>query len=207
MQVKERLSTSLGRTDQEPNIQLAQDLVQNKDKAGVEIVIHLLDSKDKNLQSDAIKVAYEVGTRNPELLRGYTLHFIDLLKSRHNRMVWGGMTALATIAVHEAKEISGHLDTILSTMKNGSVITVDQGVKVLAGVASVNDNLNNEIFPYLLEHLQNCRTKEIPQHAESTLIAINTRNKEAFLEVLKEREQYLTPPQLKRVKKIYKTLD
>jgi len=63
------------------------------------------------------------------------------------------------------------------------------------------------IFPFLLHHLENCRTKEIPQHSESTLYAVTDENKEKFLNVLRKREKYLTAPQLKRVKKIYKILE
>ncbi|MEH7010652.1 hypothetical protein V7087_07495 [Neobacillus niacini] len=95
---------------------------------------------------------------------------------------------------------------IFSTIITGSVITVDKGVLTLAKLASTNKDNNERIFPFLLNHLETCRPKEIPQHAESALMAVNDDNKEAFLTVLKRRGNELTASLLKRVKKIYKVL-
>ncbi|WP_397538742.1 hypothetical protein [Rummeliibacillus pycnus] len=116
------------------------------------------------------------------------------------------MTALTTIVTISSKIIMEHLDTIFLTMKTGSVITVDQGILTLAKLSSVSNENNDRIFPFLLHHLETCRPKELPQHAESTLIAANNDNKEAFLTALKRRENELTAPQLKRIKKIYKVI-
>ncbi|TXK80693.1 hypothetical protein [Paenibacillus sp. N3.4] len=99
-----------------------------------------------------------------------------------------------------------HLETLFSTINKGSVITVDKGILTLAKLASVNKQFNERIFPFLLNHLETCRSKEIPQHSESTLLAVSNENKEDFMNVLKKREQYLTVSQLKRVEKIFKAL-
>ncbi|UOQ45808.1 hypothetical protein MUN89_07725 [Halobacillus salinarum] len=117
------------------------------------------------------------------------------------------MTAIATITDEASETLMAHLDTIKNAMKIGSVITVDKGVLTLAKLAAVSRENNDAIFPFLLHHLENCRPKEIPQHAESTLIAVTIENKEDLLKVLRKRETYLTAPQLKRVRRIYKTLD
>lgn len=52
--------------------------------------------------------------------------------------------------------------TITNAMKTGSVITMDKGVLTLAKLASVSKAHNDRIFPYLLNHLENCRSKEVP---------------------------------------------
>lgn len=156
------------------------------------------------LSKDGFKVAYEIGQVKPELISKYALTFIELLKSRNNRLVWGGMTALATIAEVASETIMAHLNTLKSAMKIGSVITIDKGVLTLAKLATVSKENNDVIFPFLLHHLENCRPKEIPQHSESTLLAVTDENKEKLLNVLRKREKYLTAPQLKRVKKFIK---
>jgi len=202
-----RLASQLDRRDEEPNIELAKELVNENNLEGIqEIIDHLVTSKDKRIKQDIIKVAYEIGKMKPELISDYAIFFINLLKSRNNRLVWGAMQALSTIATIAPDVIVKHLDTIFSAMKIGSVITVDKGVLTLAKVASVKKEQHERIFSYLLQHLETCRTKEIPQHAESMMIAVNKDNKDRFLTVLKNREHLLTIPQLKRVKKIYKAL-
>lgn len=201
------LASQLGRNDEVPNIELAHEIANDENLAGVEEIMENLSSKDKKIQYDCIKVAYEIGQVKPELISKYALTFIELLKSRNNRLVWGGMTALATIADIASETIMAHLDTLRSAMKVGSVITIDKGVLTLAKLAAVSKQNNDTIFPFLLHHLESCRPKEIPQHSESTLLAVTDENKEEFLNVLRKREKYLTAPQLKRVNKICKTLE
>lgn len=206
MTIVNLLASQLNRNDEEPNIELAHKLANEEDHTGIEEIIENLSCKDKGIQHDCIKVAYEIGQVKPELIGKYAPTFIALLKSRDNRLVWGAMTALATIAETASEAIMAHLDTLKRAMNTGSVITVDKGVLTLAKLAAVSKKNNDEIFPFLLQHLKSCRPKEIPQHAESMFVAVSDENKEAFLNVLREREQYLTAPQQKRVKKIYKKL-
>lgn len=206
MSVVNLLASQLSRNDEEPNIELAHKLASEENYMGIEEIIENLTCKDKKIQYDCIKVAYEIGQVKPELISKYVLTFIELLKSHNNRLVWGGMTALATIAERASETIMAHLDILKSAMKVGSVITIDKGVVTLAKLAAVSKENNDVIFPMLIHHLENCRPKEIPQHSESTLLAVTDENKEELLNVLRKREKFLTAPQLKRVKKIYKTL-
>lgn len=207
MSVVNLLASQLSRNDEMPNIELAHRLANEENYTGIEEIIKNLTCKDKKIQYDCIKVAYEIGQVKPELISKYVLTFIELLKSSNNRLVWGGMTALATITEEASETIMAHLDILKSAMKVGSVITIDKGVLTLAKLAAVSKENNDVIFPILLHHLENCRPKEIPQHSESTLLAVTDENKEELLNVLRKREKYLTVPQLKRVKKIYKTLE
>ena len=201
-----KISSQLDRKDEEPNIELAHELVNENNHEGINEIIQNLSNKDKKIQQDCIKVSYEIGEVKPELIGEYALIFIELLKSRNNRMVWGAMTALSTIAGVSSEIIMVHIEDLFATMKTGSVITVDKGVLTLGKLAAVSKQNNELIFPFLLTHLETCRPKEVPQHSESTIIAVTDDNKETFLNVLKERESDLTPPQLKRIKKIYKVL-
>ncbi len=206
MSIVSRLASHLNRNE-EANIELACELANEENHAGIEEIIENLSNKDKKIQNDCIKVAYEKGQVKPELISKYALTFIELLNIRDNRLVWGGMTSLSTIAKHASETLMSHLDTLKNAFKTGSVITIDKGVLTLAKLAILGKENNEAIFPFLLHHLENCRPKEIPQHAESTLVAITNENKAEFLDVLRKREESLTASQLKRVKKIYKTLE
>ena len=175
MTIVNKLATQLNRKDEEPNIELAHELVNENNHEGIKEVIQNLSNKDKKIQQDCIKVAYEIGEIKPELISDYALIFIELLKSRNNRLVWGAMTALSTIALVSSEIIMEHIETLFSTMKTGSVITVDKGVLTLGKLAAVNKQNNEHIFPFLLTHLETCRPKEIPQHSESVYDCSNGR--------------------------------
>ncbi|KGR79414.1 hypothetical protein CD29_06895 [Ureibacillus manganicus DSM 26584] len=201
-----RLASQLDRRDEEPNIELAHELASEENKVGIIEIIDNLSNKDKKIRHDCIKVTYEIGQVKPELISDYAIKFVGLLRSRDNRMVWGAMQALATIAHLKADLLMKQLHEIQLAVKNGSVITVDKGIITLAKVAASNKEKNERIFPFLIEHLKKCRTKEVPQHAESTCIAVNDENKEEFLQVLREREPYMTEPQRKRIAKLIKSV-
>ena len=190
-----------------PNQELARELAASKDRAGVREIAEGLWNKDKNIQSDCLKVLYETGYLDPALIADYAGDFLKLLKSRNNRLVWGGMIALSTLADLKADEIFPHVDEIVDVMNKGSVITMDNGIKALALVASQKDEYRKVIFPYLLDHLKTCRPKEVPQHAEKTLPAVTADNKSDFVRVLEKRLEDMTASQTARLKKVIKTAE
>jgi hypothetical protein len=201
MSVLDQLACAQNRRDEVPNQMLAKKLVENSDTEGIaELVRHVWD-KNPSVQSDCIKVLYEIGYLSPELIAPYIKEFIKLLASKHNRMVWGTMLALSTIAHLHPDYLYENLDVIKQAMADGSVITVDNGVKVLSTIAAAKLEYSHAIFPYLLRHLRTCRSKEVPQHSESILAAVNKENCEAFIASLQERMPELTPSQATRVKK------
>ena len=206
MTVLTNLASQLDRRDERPNIELARDLMEENSIEGIQEIVENLTNSNRKIKADCIKVLYEIGRAKPELICDYAEIFVTLLKSPNNRMVWGGMQVLSTIADLSAIPLMKHLHTIKLATKTGTVITVDKGIFTLAKLASVNEQNHQQIFPFLIEHLKTCRTKEVPQHAESIVMAITDETKDEFLNVLREREPYMTKPQAKRVQRIYSQL-
>jgi hypothetical protein len=201
MSAIDRTASRLGRRDEVPNQQLARQLAASGDRAGIQEIAAGLWQKNPQVQRDCVKVLYEVGYLDPSLVAAYADDFVRLLKSRHNRLVWGGMIALSTVADLRADELFPHADEIRKAMHSGSVIAMDNGVAVLARIASRKAEYNRALFPFLLDHLSTCRPKEVPQHAEKTLPAVNAENKTRFLRVLEKRMEDLLPSQIARLKK------
>ena len=200
----QRIAYFQNRRDEAPNQELARQLVETHDLPGIQEIAENLSNKNQNIQNDCIKVLYEAGYLAPELVAPYASDFINLLHSRNNRLVWGGMIALSTIAGFAADEIYLHLGEIQKAMDHGSVITVDAGVLTLAKLAATSDERRRAIFPYLLQHLSTCRPKDVPQHAEKSVIAVDGGNKAEFIRVLEKRVEDLTPSQTTRVRKVIK---
>lgn len=205
MSVLNKIAFFQNRRDEVPNQELARYLAQTRNAADIREIAANLWNKEPNIQSDCLKVLYELGYLAPELIVEYVDDFIRLLKHRNNRLVWGGMIALSTIAGLQSDKIFPHVDEIIKTIEAGSVITMDNGIRTLALVASQKDEYRQAIFPYLLEHLESCRTKEVPQHAEKTLPAVTSGNKSDFIGVLEKRLEDSSSSQAVRLKKIIKT--
>lgn len=204
MSVIDKLAHSLGRRDEVPNQELAHDLATQKDKNGIREVAENLWNKDKNIQVDCIKVLYEVGYIEPKLIVDYSEDFVKCLRNKNNRLAWGGMTALSEVAKANPDVVFKHLDAIRKAKETGSVITVDNAISTLAYTAAGNKQYNEVIFPYLLKHLSGCRPREVPQHSEKTMPAVNASNKADFIKILEKRTEDLSGGGLTRVKKVIK---
>ena len=203
MSVLNRIAYLQNHRDEAPNQELARELAEQKDRAGIREIAENLWNKDKNIQADCVKVLYEIGYIDPSLIATYAEDFLKLLRSRNNRLVWGGMIALSTVADLRADFIHTHLDEILKAMHAGSVITVDNAIKTLALAAS-DEAYRPDIFPHLLEHLRTCRPKDVPQHSEKSLPAVDTINKDDFIAMLEKRMEDLSASQVTRVRKVIK---
>ena len=204
MSVLNRIAHFQKRRDEVPNQELARELAEKKDREGIREIAENLWNKDKRIQADCIKVLYEIGYIDPSLIADFAKDYLKLLRNRNNRLVWGAMIALSTIATLKADVIFDHLKEILRAFEQGSVITVDAGVLTLAGVASARDEYRQAIFPHLLEHLRTCRPKDVPQHSEKSLPAVDASNKDDFIAVLEKRMEDLSTSQTARVKKVIK---
>ena len=202
MTVLQSIAFYQNRRDEAPNQELAHRLFESQDRQGIQEIAEGLWHHDPNVQSDCLKVLYEIGYLQPVLVAEYTADFMELLQSRNNHLVWGAMTALSTVAALQADELFPHTVEIQKAMDSGSVITRDNGVKVLAAIAATKVEYRLAIFPYLLSHLQTCRPKDVPQHAESILPAVDASNRDVYIQVLENRKQDLNVTQAARVNKV-----
>jgi hypothetical protein len=203
----EKTAHALGRNDENPNIALAEELTAKEDAKGISEIVHGLGSADSSTAGDCIKVLYEIGYRKPRLIANHADVFIRLLHSRNNRLVWGAITALATITPVKPEMIYENLDTVRKAYEKGSVITVDASITVFAELGKAGEKYEKHIFPLLLQHLESCRPKEFALHAERTFICIHKKNADAFRIVLQKRYNALTDSQKKRLNKLFRKLD
>jgi len=200
------LACAQGRRDEAPNRELARDLAEREDRAGIDELVANLHHADQNVRSDCLKTLYEVGYLKPELIADYAGEFVRLLRDRNNRMVWGSMIALATIAPLCPDKLFRQRQRVLDALAEGSVITVDNGVKVLAAVAASDDAYRVELLPDLFHHLQTCRPKDVPQHAEAIVQAVDGAHTDAFIAVLERRLAVMSDSQVARLRKMMRSV-
>jgi hypothetical protein len=206
MTVLNQIADFQDRHDEIPNQELARLLTEMQDKPGIHEIASNLWNKNKNIRSDCLKVLYEIGYLRPDLIADYVDDFLKLLKDKNNRMVWGAMIALATIARLRSQSIWSHIDDLITAVENGSVITVVWGVKTLARVASADLAYRNKLFPILLAQLQICIPRDVPVHAESISLAVDNIHLIPYLNVLDKRKPELSSSQLARLNRVIKKL-
>ena len=121
MSTLERIAYLQGRRDEVPNQELARDLAAREDQAGIREIAEALWHREPNVRSDCLKVLYEIGYLKPELVAPYAGDFLKLLGSRNNRLVWGAMIGLSTVAEIAADEIYPHAAEIQRAMVGGTI--------------------------------------------------------------------------------------
>ena len=207
MTVIEKLSSSIGKRSKEANKDFANVIAGKNDRKSIKELIGLLENKDRNIQSDSIKVLYETGYLRPDLIADYHEIFVELLKNKNNRLVWGAMIALSSISTIVPEVIYKELPKIVTAVNKGSVITKDAGVALFANLATV-ENQKQEVFPLLLKELTICPPKQLPQYAEKSLIAIDRKNKKQFIKLINARISDLEKnSQIKRINKVLRDVD
>lgn len=204
--VKENLASSLGHKDEAPNIALAQKVAAAKDKSAVNELVTLLSDKNKDIQNDSIKVLYEIGAIEPTLIKSHLDDFLQQLKSKNNRMVWGAMTAIDAITQAVPKHVYNSLPEILDAGEQGSVIAKDHVVGILVKLADTKE-AHEDAMPLVLEQLMNAAHNQFAMYAEKILPVITGGHKEKFIEILNDRLPELPKDsQKKRVEKLLRKL-
>jgi hypothetical protein len=186
MNVIPKLASSLGRRDEVPNIKLAEHIAKASDKKAVQELVENLSNKDKNIQSDCIKVLYEIGGRNSKLIASYANEFIAFLDDKSNRIIWGAMTALDAITLENPKLMFAALPKIIAVADSGSVIMRDHAVGIVIKLASIKQYADTA-FALLIEQLKKCPTNQLPMYAENAMPIINDKNKTLFIKTLSSR--------------------
>ena len=206
MSVLNKISYFQNRRDEVPNKELAKTLAETENRAGIAELVTNLKQKNKSIQSDCLAVLYHIGYVKPHLIADYVEDFLALLKSKNNRLVWGGMIALSTIVELKTKEMCANLDTVKQAIDKGTLITVVWGVKALAKIAASNKSCKPDVVPILLSQLKKCIPRDVATHFENSLPAIDDENRAVFLRIVENRKKELTTSQLDRLKKAMKNL-
>ena len=186
MTIIDKLATSLNRRDEIPNQELAKQIVKRNDKDSVNELFGHLNNKNKNIQSDCIKVIDEIGALKPQLLADFSKELIALLDRKNNRLQWGAMTALDNITNEIPKQIHKALGKIIAVADKGSVITNDHCVGILIKLCATKEYAE-DAFALLNERLKISPTNQLPMYAEIALSIINDKNKAAFIKTLNSR--------------------
>lgn len=202
----ERIAYNVGRRDEVPNQELAAELAASKDADGIAEIADHLEDKNKSVASDCLKVMYEIGYIDPTLIEPYTGRFLGLLRSPNNRMVWGSMIALWTVAAAQADVIWKEVDLVMDTVREGTVITTVSGVKALAVVASKSPAYEARIGPFLMDVLRDCEPKLVATHAEDMLVMVDDGNRDEMVSVLEGRMDELRSSQATRVRRVLRRL-
>lgn len=204
MSILSKLSTAQGLKDETANIALAIQIAANEDQEAINELLENLSNR--KLQNDCIKTLYEIAERKPTLIAPYFAIFLNLLSSKNNRLQWGAMTAIYSIADQTASQIVDSLDQLELAATQGSVITRDNFVKTLVKLLK-HAELQEETFHRLLKQLKQAPDNQYPMYAEEIMKELPKPFQEIFKTALNQRLNDLPKEsQQKRITKLLKKL-
>jgi hypothetical protein len=183
-----------------PNQELARELAETNNAVGIKEISTYLFDKNNSISSDCIKVLYEIGCLKPELIRDFIEIFISLLDNKNNRMIWGGMIALSTIAHLKADDIFKKIDLVLLAMKKGTLITEVAGIKTLVKVSMKNTLYKEKLMPFLFDYMEKARPIDFATRIETVLPLIHRpEEKDLFERIIDLKSTELSKAQLKKL--------
>lgn len=193
MSALDRLACALGRGDEEPNIALARELAASGDAAEIAALADALATAPRPVRHDAIKALYELGALRPDLIRPHAAAFLAAMNGADNRLVWGALAALDSIAASDPALIAGHLPQILAAAERGSVIAKDKAVSMLATLAAL-PGASPEAWPALLAIVEGAAVNQAAMYAEAALRAAPANDPRTLAEVVRARRETIAQP-------------
>jgi hypothetical protein len=190
MSIADRLAGALDRRDEQPNVALAEEIATSGDRTAVGELVALVRSGTTRQRNDAMKVLYEIGARDPELIGGHCPVFLEALGSKTNRQVWGAMSVLDTVAEMRAEQIAAELPRIIEAADRGSVIAKDRCTSLLTKLARAG--FADKAVPILVERLKTAAPNQFPTYAEETASVVTPEAKPGLIETIRERLASMT---------------
>lgn len=204
--VLSRLASALGRNDERPNVELAEELAASEDSKAIAVLADALGKGSVAVQNDAIKVLYEIGALKPAHVAPHTGAFLALLGSKNNRNVWGALQAIDTVTAERPDEVIAALPKIIAAADKGSVIAKDKAISILAKLAAAGHGA--QVLPTLVERVASAAPNQFPMYAEIAAPVINTAHQADFTAVLETRLKSIdAPAKQKRVEKVLRALN
>lgn len=199
--ITDKLLANVSRRDEQANVELAALIVREQDGVAVQEVFANL--ANKKLQSDCIKILYEIAEKSPALVADYAERFVELSASKNNRIAWGAMTAIDAITPLRRDLVYGHLDRLRAIANAGSVITRDHFVNILITLAPKKP----DVLGLLVEQFADCPPNQLPMYAERAVSCLSQLQAPEFVEILVARlHEMKTESKKKRVEKVIKKL-
>lgn len=190
MSIAGRLAGALERRDERPNVDLAEAIAAAGDREAVNELVDLVRSGTARQRNDAMKVLYEIGARDPNLIGGYCPVFLEALGSKTNRQVWGAMQALDAVAELRAEQIAAELPRIIEAADRGSVIAKDRCTSLLTKLARAG--YANKAVPILVERLKTAAPNQFPTYAEETASVVTPEEKPGLIAMIRARLSGMT---------------
>ncbi|MGL1892589.1 MAG: hypothetical protein OCD02_13250 [Spirochaetaceae bacterium] len=188
---------------EEPNKELAKQLVDSNSISGIREISEYIYDKNKSISSDCIAVLYNVGYLEPTLISSYVNLFIDLLGSKINRLVWGGMIALSTITNIKSELIFSKIDYLLDVIEKGTLITQIHGINVLIKLCLEDVNYKFKLMPMLFDYLNMCRPVDLGKRVELMLPVLESEEESLKFEtILNKKVSSLSDSQVKKLRTI-----
>ena len=205
MTVADKLASSLGERGDGANVALAKEICKTGDETALTVLVHLLETGKAKIQSDCIKVLYEIGAERPELIADHAAVFLRLIGSKNNHLQWGAMTALDYITPLRPELIAKNLAGIVTAANKGSIITRDHAVGLLAKLAQIK-RYYAKCMPILFAQLKKAPDNQLAMYAEITAKAVSAKDQSAFIALLKGRSRKLKKAsQQRRIEKLLKS--
>ncbi len=186
---------------------MAREIITAEDGLAIKELVNLLETGTTPIKNDCIKVLYEIGETEPKLIAEFLPSFLQTLHSKNNRLQWGAMTAISSIARVLPDEVYQLIPGILEVANNGSVITKDKAFLTLVYLAQNPGSLRQTGY-LMLEQLDASAENQFPRYCEQAVQVIPPDLHSKLVALMQRRLPEMQKASSKqRVEKVLKKLN
>jgi hypothetical protein len=199
-----RLATSMNRSDEMPNLEVAADIVFSDDVDSVSMLVSVIERHDTVHAPDAARVLCEVGIRAPHLLEPSSDRLLALCDESQKEVLAYTMYAMSPLAHRYAEHLWDLRDLFwasLADLQTPANMAQAGAVKLLAALCAAGPDYARTLAGGLVDLLGKCMPKDVAFFAESVLPALGTAHSHRAKPVLDRRMKELTPAEVARLRR------
>lgn len=202
--ILERLSVSMDRYDDIPNLELAASIVFHLDREAVEILIAVMERNDEVHGPDAARVLAEVASRDAELIEPYVERMVALVNYDNWEMLPFVMCSLAPMGDRVAEDLWDYRELLWAVLNEESDDTdfaQAAAVKLLSAMCAAGPDYARTLAGGLVDLLGKCMPCHVAMYAEAVLPALGSAHSHRAKPVLDRRIKELMPAEVARLRR------
>jgi hypothetical protein len=200
----ERLSVSMDRYDDIPNLELAASIVFHLDRDAVNILIGVIERRDEVHGPDSARVLAEVASRDAELIEPYLERLVALVHHDNWEMLPFVMCSLAPLGERVAEDLWDYRELLWAVIHEETYeadFAQAAAVKLLSAMCAAGPDYARTLAGGLVDLLGKCMPCNVAMYAEAVLPALGTAHSHRAKPVLDRRIKELMPAEVARLRR------
>ena len=181
-------------------------MAEEADPDEIAELIGLLSDRDKAIRRVTAHLIGEIADRRPDLFLPHIGVLVSITETGSGPAVWEALHVLADVTAYDPAALAPYLEKIAASLDSSSVIARDNAVRILACLATLEDN-RPAAMTALLHALRTAPVNQLPMYAETVAPVVRLEDSDTVRRILTDRLSEITQPaKIRRIETVLRKL-